>query len=302
MEKPNTTEIIVEPIDINQVINLDKARFNSNNHWVNNIKPLDYNDRINANITSRWIKLFKPNAKSFTIDNQYHIGWMKKANEISGQTGKFSQLFADELEEFCDFFTKNYQSILPHDNEIPYFVRCENVSLKSGEHGPGPYYNIKQIVESLVSSVHGHTPIYPNTAELTIYLIPWEPAISDSNEFRVFVNANRITAISQQALYSRFKPEPALVDIDLEKLMEIYAREIIKYFESDIRKKITWTDAYTFDIAVILDETNLLVPIFIEPNCFGAEYAAGSALFHWEHDRDQLYGTNKNIVHVRYTC
>lgn len=302
MEYENQLRIKVEPIDINQVIKLDKARFNSNNHWVENAKPLDYYYRINSFNTKNWINLFRPGVKSFTINNQYHIDWMKKANGISGQTGKFSQLFADELDDFCNYFYKYYHGILPQDNIVPYFIRCENVSLKYGAHGRGPYFNIRQIIESLVSSTHGHTPIYSDTTELTIYLIPWEPTISNSNEFRVFVNANRITAISQQALYSRFKPELGLAGIDLEKLVEIYAREIIKYFESDISKKITWADSYSFDIAIILDETKQLVPLFIEPNSFGAEYAAGSALFHWEHDRDKLYGSVPNTVYIRYTC
>lgn len=294
-------KIYVEPIDINQVINLDKERFNSNNHWENNERPIDYFDKINANHTHKWVSLFKSNYKTFKINNSYHISWMKKANVISGQTGQFSELFADELEDFCKYFYANSNGILPPDNTIPYFVRCENVSLKYGVHGPGPYFNIKQIIESLVSSILGHTPIYPDTNEIILYLIPWEAGISDSNEFRVFVNSNIITAISQQAVYSRFVPEPSLSSLNLDKLMEIYAKEIIKFFESDINKKITWTDSYTFDIAVILDSSNQLIPIFIEPNCFGAEYAAGSALFHWICDRDKLYGKNLPNVYIRYT-
>lgn len=294
-------KIQVEPIDINQVINLDKERFNSNNHWKNNQIPIDYSNKINANQTNKWIGLFKSHYKILKINEPYHINWMKKANTISGQTGQFSELFADELEEYCQYFYKNFSNILPPNNKIPYFVRCENVSLKYGAHGPGPYFNIKQIVESLVSSIRGHSPIYPDTNEITLYLIPWESGISDSNEFRVFVNLNKITAISQQALYSRFVPEPVLSSLNLDKLMEIYAREIIKYFELDIKNKITWMDSYTFDIAVILDDSRQLLPIFIEPNSFGAEYAAGSALFHWICDRDKLYGTNLPNVYVRYT-
>jgi hypothetical protein len=294
-------KIYVEPIDINQVINLDKERFNSNNHWKNNERPIDYLEKIDANQTHKWIGLFKSNYISFKINNPYHISWMKKANAISGQTGQFSELFADELEEYCQYFYANSNGILPADNTIPYFVRCENVSLKYGTHGPGPYFNIKQIVESLVSSIHGHTPIYPDTNEITLYLIPWESSISDSNEFRVFVKSNKITAISQQALYSRFVSESILSGLNLDKLMEIYAKEIINYFEMDISKKITWMDSYTFDIAVILDDSNKLVPVFIEPNSFGAEYAAGSALFHWICDRDKLYGANLPNVYIRYT-
>ena len=39
-------------------------------------------------------------------------------------------------------------------------------------------------------------------------------------------------------------------------------------------------------------------PYFIEPNCFGKYYAAGSALFHWIHDHDKLHDTS--CVELRY--
>jgi hypothetical protein len=37
--------------------------------------------------------------------------------------------------------------------------------------GIGPYYDLKIIIESAVSSIKGHCPIYVNTTELDIYLI-----------------------------------------------------------------------------------------------------------------------------------
>ena len=46
----------------------------------------------------------------------------------------------------------------------------------------------------------------------------------------------------------------------------------------------------------ILDDGRLF---FIEPNCFGKEYAAGSALFHWIKDEEQLYGRTDR-VHFRW--
>lgn len=39
---------------------------------------------------------------------------------------------------------------------------------------------------------------------------------------------------------------------------------------------------------------------FIEPNGFGAEYSAGSALYHWIDDYDLLNG-DKDYVEFRYT-
>ena len=36
--------------------------------------------------------------------------------------------------------------------------------------GIGPYYDLKTIIESAVSSIKGHCPIYVNTTELDIYI------------------------------------------------------------------------------------------------------------------------------------
>jgi hypothetical protein len=37
-------------------------------------------------------------------------------------------------------------------------------------------------------------------------------------------------------------------------------------------------------------------------NCFGKEYAAGSALFHWLLDEDILYGkSGSELIEFRYT-
>jgi len=285
--------IIIEPIDIEDVIKYDKDRFNSNNHWINNIKPIDYNERSEMTKTKNWIHLFRNEYKVIKINNQYHIGWMKKASEISQQTGKFSKIFEDELDEFVKFFYKNYGDILSEKNEIPYFVRCEKFSLKYGEHKTGPYYGIKEIIESLVSSIKTHSPINSITTELVLYLIPFNDKINNFNEWRVFVNNNKITSISQQSLYNKF-------DTNLIDNINTYGNFIVNYFENTIKNKIIWINSYSYDFVIITEENGELEPYFIELNGFGAEYPAGSGLFHWIHDRDKLYGLNSNI-YLRYT-
>ena len=293
--------LIIEPIELDDILKYHKEKFNSNNHWPNDIRPDDYYERITNSNTKNWIDLFvdKNKYQTIIINDPYHLEWMKKANEISKQTGKFSRLYKDELDDFVKEFYLNEtnKQILPADNKIPYFVRTENVSLKYGQHGVGPYYSIKQIMESLVSSVDGHTPIYPDTKEIVLYLIPFNDKINDSNEWRVFVNNNKITAISQQACYSKFKPDHFLETtnitdiINTKNLLETYAKIIVDYFESTIKHKIKLSNSYTYDFSVYYDETtNNLKPYFIEPNSFGKEYAAGSALFHWLLDEDKLYG------------
>ena len=64
-----------------------------------------------------------------------------------------------------------------------------------------------------------------------------------------------------------------------------------------MREKITFLENYSFDIAILEGD----VPYFIEANCFGTEYAAGSALYGWIEDHDILYGTDPTKLYFRYT-
>lgn len=285
--------LIIEPISIDDVIS-NPDKYNSSNHWVNNCKPDDYNEKSKMSYTKNWIQKFRENYITFTINDKYEINWMKEAHKISRQTKTFSKLFQDELDEFI----KKYANFVP-TSDIPYFVRCENVSLKYGEHGVGPYYSIKEIIESAVSSSTSHSPIDENTNELTFYLIPFNYKINNSNEWRVFVNNNRITAISQQALYNTFVPE--INGIEIKNLLEEYANIIINNFEKDIKKKITWSSSYSYDIAIIKSEDESLKPYFIEPNGFGKEYSAGSSLFHWINDEEKIYGEEDKNIYLRYS-
>ena len=302
------THISVEAIPIDDILQYDKAKYNSNNHWIDH-RPDDYFEKISNSNTKNWIHLFaKSNGYTYqtiTIQNSYHLNWMKKANEIGQVTGTFSNLFEDELNEFITFFYSDpmNEQILPKNNTQPFFIRTENVSLKYGQHGIGPYYNIRQIIESLVSSKAGHTPIYPDTTEITLYFIPFNDKINDSNEWRVFVNNNKITAISQQACYSVYQPDPCFYYLEnINLILQVNAEIIVDHFESIVRKNIHWLTSYTYDFALYYDTTtNLLNPFFIELNSFGAQYAAGSSLFHWLLDENKLYGHEEsNVVYLRY--
>jgi hypothetical protein len=87
------------------------------------------------------------------------------------------------------------------ENNKGFFVRVNNVSLKYGEHKEGPYNNIRNILESIVSCIGSHSPLRYSTKHIDIYLIEWID-IKPEFEFRVFVHNNKITAISQQNIYS----------------------------------------------------------------------------------------------------
>jgi len=204
-----------------------------------------------------------------------------------------ASLFEDEVDSFlADPIIRQADKRLA-DSGQGWFVRSENVSLKRGVHGAGPFTGMRQIVEGLCTCEPTHTPIPPETEEgatITLYFLPWR-TMKDLREFRVFVHDNTITAISQQACYSlnewlRAKSRDEIVQL---------ADGILDFFAKNVREPLPLSKDYTFDLALLDDDTFY----FIEPNSFGAKLAAGASLFHWIHDDTKL-ANKENLVFFKY--
>lgn len=280
--------VVVEEIQVDDVVTNDKSKYNSNNHWTNDEMPEDYHTVLQCGEAKYWINHFKT-FKKIAIDPK-EFGWLIKANEIGKVTGRFSQTYADELEDLiastnADMFDGS-----------PFFVRTNTVSLKYGCHGVGPYYDLQSVIESAVTCIHGHAPIYPGIQELQFYLMEWVE-INPNKEFRMFICDNQVTCISQQYTTKR---NNILSDIednsDRQVIATQWVNHLCTYWNENIRPVITHTNRYSIDIA-ILDSGEMF---FIEINCFGKEYAAGSSLFHWILDEEKLYGVLQNTVYFRY--
>lgn len=260
---------VIEKIALSDVIAYDRIRYNTNNIGP---MPADYHAVINANNTCNWVSPIIPRT-SFQIPF-----WMFQAAYISKQTGVCSRLFEEELDEFI----RNFTQPTPLDGTTPYFIRTEHVSLKCGQHGKGPYYNLRQILESTISCIEGHNPIRSpqTTPTLTLYFMPWID-IAPHQEYRVFVYRGYITAISQQNLYSDVWRS---VVGNADEILQQHLQTIVAQFPLIQNTRVTWTDTFVYDVAVLCD-TNAY---FIEPNSFGAAYASGSSLFEWVADKDIL--------------
>ena len=276
-------EIVVQTVSIEEITKLDKMRYNTNNHYKDGEPPADYKEVCDATNTAKWIDLFKT-YKFITLDlAPLNARWMIEACRMGIHTGKFPKSYEDERDALAASITAQHPEIF---DGTGYFIRTENVSLKYGQHKAGPYSDMVRIIESLVTSIDGHSPIYDNTTELKLYFIPWEK-LSLEREYRGFVCNNQLTAVSQQHLYN------LMVYENPQKEAEI----VCKYFTEVMREKITFLENYSFDIAILEGD----VPYFIEANCFGTEYAAGSALYGWIEDHDILYGTDPTKLYFRYT-
>jgi hypothetical protein len=281
--------IIIEEIELDSVLYYGKERYNSNNHWVNNEKPENYESELKNCETSKWIDKFHPN---YTVINIFKpdICWIKEAYSIGNITRKFPSQFNDEKEKIV----MKYNTGNIFENE-EYFIRSDSVSLKHGMHGIGPYKSFDKIIESICTCKNGHSPIDKSTESIKLFLLPWIK-FEYMNEFRVFVFQNRITGISQQNLYESNYILNKLTENDRKIQINKYIDIITKYFEEKIKKSIIHMESYTFDF-IIKDD---LSPYLVEFNPFGKDQASGSSLFHWIIDEDKLYN-RENVIYFRYT-
>jgi len=277
-------------------INLDDVLTNKDKYNVNNLLPSeDYEKVISWSNTKNWIFQFHDHdsIQVIKVTDINDLKWMYDASKIGYISRRFSALYKEELEDFCDRYAAEMNAKLMIKGV---FVRTEHVSLKTGMHGTGPYYSIKQIIESICTSSHGHAALRKTDKELNIYLIPWLN-MDTEKEFRVFVFDNRITGISVQQLYRRNK---WLEEMNEDQIMSLIDK-INDYFTNEFLEKwlntqvTQMTKKFTMDL-VLLD-TGFY---FIETNSFGPEYAAGSSLFHWITDIDILCN-DKNLIEFRYT-
>lgn len=282
--------IKIKPISLYQV-SLYPQDFNSNNHWSNCGRPDDYEYILSKSKTFNWVDLFHKDYPIVEIDKK-DLEWMIQAYKIGRCTGIFPKSYVKELEDMLDRY-QHVEEIFKRSKG--YFIRTEDVSLKYGQHGTGPYKDFKSVVESLVTSIHTHTPIREDTIMIKLYFLPWLNHMHKDTEFRVFVFNNKITAISQQRWYTKNK---LLKGVDSDALSTMI-KQILDYHENVISKRITHAKNYSMDLAVLNPLTNQSQIYFIEINSFGKEYAAGSSLFHWLTDEDILY-SDGTIVEFRY--
>lgn len=255
---------------------------------VNNLGqiPQNYNDILSSTNFNNY-KHLKDVVNTFELPVE---NWFYEANEISNFTGRFPELYADELKNYLE----RYANLNYYFGNKDYFIRTESVSLKSSYNNKIIYSNLKDIVIGIITCKKNHSPLNKYTTTITIYMI--EPVdLIESLESRVFVHSKQITGICQQ----KFIKNNILKS---ENITYEYYKSLINFVNDKIISNIENLYDYTIDIScTYFDKNNLEMTefYFIELNSFGSSYAAGSGLFHWENDFDILYG-NCDYIEVRY--
>lgn len=286
-KKPNEKTVIITRVNQDHVLTHHKVLFNVNNLY-GDTKPADYHETNAKGNTHGWIDLFhENNYQTLTLD-ETDLRWMKEAQKIGFVQRRFSKLHADELQMTCERHQKEMDQIRlvdPEGAKTGWFIRSEAVSLKEGMHGVGPYTNLQQIIESMCTANPGHTCFQDADTECKLYFMKWVE-INKYKEFRIFVVNNKITAISDQHLITINEVWNKKTDDELYEMVN----HIISYFSEHIAPKLEYIGTYVMDLALVTDNKyGEDILYFIEPNSFGRDYAAGSSLFHWVYDHDQLH-------------
>lgn len=291
---------LVECVREQDVQQFHEVRFNVNNLWSRD-RPGDYDQVLASHKTSLWAGPLGKKFVQFRVPSS-ELGWMLRAWRVGRYQGdRFPVTFVDDLE----IFLSKHEPGWP---EGAWFVRSERVSLKTGMHGAGPYTSLRAVVESLGTCVMGHAPfdhledLENSDGDLCLYLFPWMPDLQPDLEFRAFVFRGRVTCVSQQHLHQKNRVLSALPEDAQVLMVREWVRAIIACQE-DVASKVPQlagpVACYTFDVVYVPETRQAL---FIEPNSFGAEYAAGSALFHWLEDEALLCRTNDGKVCFRFTA
>jgi len=181
-------------------------------------------------------------------------------------------------------------SSIPPMPEHGWFVRMSSCSPKDGKYYTYQFMSIEQIIEQFATSRRILLSLLKGDRK--VYFVPFDPTWDTSCELRVFVCNGKVTCISQYVFtkYSVF----SVMNDDQLKRMGYGIKNFVENKLKDILPQLG-TMNVVCDIYWVDDEQFKI----IELNSFGYWLAAGSALFHWQNDRDKLYGHDPNKFYFR---
>lgn len=253
--------------------------YNTNNN-LGDMPYEEYNKALDLTGCSKWID---------SLHREYHVVELNEKDcEVMmnvGKSGVITQrlpmMFHDEIMEVINKIHLPYNKC---------FARMERCSFKDGCLGAGPFFSSHDIVKGLCTSYRCYKQFLKKRKEEKVFILPWNHAIKEQGEFRVFVCNKRITAISQYNIHEDY-------GLKHKHLSEL-ANTIIDLVKDKVINSITTLPpSFTVDVFVSGDDN--LYNNIIEVNSFGKELAAGSCLFHWSKDQKQLYGNNNDVIEFR---
>lgn len=293
---------------------------NTNNHHVDFtyghvLESFEYRKYNQETWRDKWENIPENEHKAeFIVDlTEKEIRVLREACVIGVLTLRRAKHLQEELEEI------ERKIPIEPNNVKKYFIRTLQSSPKDGKYNEGPFFTAREMVDALITSTRAHYnfDMYPTFNKL--YIVPWDDkwtkqvssnknsANNEPIEFRVFYYYGKMTAISQYNI-TRVYRLAQMTDEELTQLVkciEIFCNKVC-----DSMKSINLTNLghYVIDVMLLpLNNGSVCSNLdafgkieLVEINTFGAELPAGSALFHWLKDYEQIYG-KKEFIEFRIT-
>lgn len=237
--------------------------------------------------------------------------YFKPASQLALVGARASSLLKEEAEDLEEELMASCGKSL----EPPvggWFVRTSACSPKDAWHdgGAGPHQSLQKVLLALLASdrIHRSMQAEGYDVDTIVYLMPFDAKVSIGRELRVFVHERQVTAMSQYDVHSTSE---IFAQMDNECLAAV--AHCVDAFHRELLSP-RWEAAggiasYIMDVEYIEnengdenDDTKMRMGPqvrLIELNSFGAEQAAGSALFHWLRDSAELYSSDRLSIRIR---
>lgn len=180
-----------------------------------------------------------------------------------------------------------------------WFARTSACSPKDAFHdgGAGPHFSLAAVLRALLASERVQVSMGQYEDDAILYLMPFDTEVTTERELRVFVHERQVTAMSQYRVHSVAPLFANMADCELAAV----ARVVDAFHRESLAPR--WETAggiasYVMDVELVQNVCGEVAVRLIELNCFGAEMAAASALFHWLRDRDELYSSDRLCIRV----
>lgn len=297
---------LVPPIDVKvgvvpiEELERHPARFNSNKHTPAEVAgrepPLSIAESaalIRRTGYSRWSPLRPTEGEAWARLDGPTCALLHRAAEVGVQTGRLSALFEEELAPTIQRLDAAFAGI-PGARDSGLFVRLEGGSLKEGVAGSNPIRSAREMITAIVTNYRSMMELARSVdGGCRLYLLPYRADMDKGREFRAFICRGKLTGISQYYYatdhgWSRRSDELARM---AQQVAGLAARIVTRGEELHLNLPrsfvldVFWSTAQRAEL--------------VELNSFGAQNTAGSALFHWIHDYDQLHGRKGGRVEVR---
>lgn len=239
-------------------------------------------------------------ARTLTISASQQGRYFRPASEVAFQGVSASRLLKEEAQDLASELEASAgdELVAPAQG---WFVRTSSCSPKDAfeDGGVGPHHSLLSVLLSLLASERIHKSMKDYSSDAVVYLIPFDETVTLDRELRVFVFEGNVAAMSQYDIFN-----PSIFSRMSDEQQAKVARCVDSFCRDQLNPQwaaIGGIASYVMDVECVpQDDADGEWQIrLIELNSFGAELAAGSALFHWVHDASEVYSSSRLCIRTR---